>query len=463
MNKGITMIVLLTWIITPSAYPQWVKSYGGLQKDEAKCLIQTADGGYLIVGQSQTISTGSNTFNPIRILKLHMNGEIEWESNLGVSGYWDPYMLHQFISLQKAFTVQQVQDDGFIIAGATDDERGGGQGLVLKITKSGETEWYRSYGGTQEDALISIKQTTEGGYIAAGWTLSLNLGNKSAWIVKLSSDGQLEWERIYDGMSDDSACCILENEDSGYTILGNTASYGAGGSDIWIMQVDHQGDMLWQKTYGGAADDIAHSIIRNIDNTFMVAGETYSATQEESDSLIFKIDGSGFIEWQKVFQGPGSDHISSIQTTSDGGLIAAGACEKDENSDCLILKISPDGILEWSKILGAEGSDEYANCVIQSTNGHYLITGQTSALGKHQNSILFIDLPQSGEGNLCSLLQALDISAFQSDLVLLDAYASVFDSYFFFEERDFSRIANLELSYVCPPFKEKTKGKDPIR
>jgi hypothetical protein len=259
MNKGITMIVLLTWIITPSAYPQWVKSYGGLQKDEAKCLIQTADGGYLIVGHSQTISTGSNPFNPIRILKLHINGEIEWESNLGIPGYWDPYMYKQYISLQKAFGVQQAQDKGFIIAGTTDDEKGRGQGLVLKITDSGETEWYRAYGGTQEDALISIKQTTEGGYIAAGWTLSLNPGNKAAWILKLSSDGQLEWERIYDGRSDDSACCILENEDSGYTILGNTASYGAGGSDIWIMQVDHQGDMLWQKTYGGVADDIAHS------------------------------------------------------------------------------------------------------------------------------------------------------------------------------------------------------------
>jgi hypothetical protein len=179
--------------------------------------------------------------------------------------------------------------------------------------------------------------------------------------------------------------------------------------------------------------------------------------------LIFKIDGSGFIEWQKVYQGPGDDQITSIQTTSDGGLIAAGACENDENSDCLILKISPDGILEWSKILGAEGSDEYANCVIQSTNGHYITAGQTSDLGQHQNSMLIIDLPQSGESDLCNLLQTLEISALQSNLLVLDAYASVFDSYFFYEERDFSRIANLELSYVCPPFKEKTKGKDPIR
>ena len=203
-------------------------------------------------------------------------------------------------------------------------------------------EWQKCLGGTSEDIAYSIQQTSDGGFIVAGETLSNdgdvsgNHGGRDAWVVKLNSSGDIIWKKCLGGTDHDFAYSIQQTSDGGFIVAGLTGSNDGdvsgnhGGSDAWVVKLNSSGNILWQKCLGGTDGDYANSIQQTSDGGFIVAGETESNDGDVSgnhggfDSWVVKLNSSGNIEWQKCLGGTGWDWENSIQQTSDGGFIVAG-------------------------------------------------------------------------------------------------------------------------------------------
>ena len=165
-------------------------------------------------------------------------------------------------------------------------------------------QWARTYGGSNDNVAFSVQQTTDGGYIAAGYTNSFGLQSYDIWILKLDAFGDIVWQKTYGGYNTDYAYCVQQTNDGGYILAGSTNSFGAGGNDYWVLKLNKSGDIEWQRSYGGPQDDVARSIQQTFDGGYIVVGETYSFGSGRYDMWILKLDANGNIEWQRVY---GSD------------------------------------------------------------------------------------------------------------------------------------------------------------
>jgi hypothetical protein len=153
--------------------------------------------------------------------------------------------------------------------------------------------WAKTYGGGYSDVARSIQQTSDGGYIVAGWTLSFGAGGLDFWVLKLDASGQVQWQKTYGGGYSDVARSIQQTSDGGYIVAGWTLSFGAGNYDVWVLKLNASGNVVWQKTYGGGSDDYAESIQQTSDGGYIVAGETWSFGAGSADFWVLKLDANG--------------------------------------------------------------------------------------------------------------------------------------------------------------------------
>jgi len=327
----------------------WQKTFGGKNDDEANSIQQTIDGGYIVAGYK-----GGDVY----ILKLNSKGEIEWEKTFGGNAY------------DGASSIQQTTDDGYIVAGWTKSFGSGGYDVyILKLNSKGEAEWQKTFGGKGDDEANSIQQTTDGGYIVAGWTKSFGSGLEDIYILKLNSKGEVEWQKTFGGWNDDAANSIQQTTDGGYIVAGVTGSFGFGEQDAYILKLNLKGEAEWQKTFGGKGDDEAKSIQQTKDGGYIVAGWTKSfGSAWWKDVYILKLNSKGEVEWQKTFGGEYDDLANSIQQTTDGGYIVSGY----NSGNVYILKLNAKGDLEWGKTFD---SGYMANSIQQTTDGGYIVAG----------------------------------------------------------------------------------------
>ena len=289
-------------------------------------------------------------------------------------------------------SIQQTSDGGFVGAGnaATIDATQGGV-WVFKLDSSGHVQWQKEYfGNNPSDSAKSVQSTPDGGYIVAGHTSSFGNGQAKAWILKLDSVGNVQWQKIYGGTGGEEAKSILPTSDGGYVVAGGTSSFGAGNGDVWIFKLDSNGNFIWQKTYGSAEKGEAADVIRQTsDGGYIVAGDsatTFSLssitslnhliTESGPDGvLVLKLNANGNVQWQKVYGGAISI-TNDIQQTTDGGYIVAGYTFSygQGSSDAWILKLNSSGEIQWQKTYGTKGSDS-ANSIALTSDGGYLIAG----------------------------------------------------------------------------------------
>jgi uncharacterized repeat protein (TIGR02543 family) len=399
---------------------QWQKSLGGAISEDAQSIQQTFDGGYIVAGWSLSNDgdvTGNQGGVDYWVVKLNTSGNIQWEKSIGGSNY------------DEAYSIQQTSDGGYIVAGASGSndgdingvDHGGGDYWVAKLGADGNIQWEKSLGGSGTDSAQSIQQTSDGGYIVAGWSYSndyeVNGGNHGAsdfWVVKLNTGGAIQWQKSLGGLGYDYAHAIQQTSDGGYIVAGESNSNDGdvmgnhGGSDYWVVKLDTVGNIQWEKSLGGSGSDGAFSIQQTSDGGNVVAG--YSSSNDGNvtgnhggyDYWVVKLDTVGNIQWEKSLGGSGFDSARSIQQTSDGGYIVAGSSTSNNGdvngnhgaNDFWAVKLDAVGNIQWGKSIGGSGY-ENAKSIQQTSDGSYIIAGDSDSTdgditGNHGNSDFWV-------------------------------------------------------------------------
>src|SRR3989442_12321762 len=195
--------------------------------------------------------------------------------------------------------------------------------------------WARTYGGTggvfgtnsfgSASFANSAQQTSDGGFIVAGTSdiFGPRTGTDQAWVFKLDQAGNVEWQFAYGGNGDSGACCVKETHDYGFIVTGDTSAFGSGLANIWVLKLDHRGNVEWQNAYGGTGVQHPYSIQETPGGGFIVAGDTDSFGAGPPHAWLLRLDENGNVLWQKTYGGTGFDIARSVGLTSDGGVIVA--------------------------------------------------------------------------------------------------------------------------------------------
>jgi hypothetical protein len=192
------------------------------------------------------------------------------------------------------YSIQQTSDGGYVMTGGTLSFGASWDAWVLKLDANGNVQWQRTYGDTQDDYAYSIQQTSDGGYVVAG-EMPFIMRGSDLWVLKLHSNGTEQWAKAYGGPNNDRANAIQQTPDGGYIVAGETGSFGAGGSDAWILKLDVNGDVQWARAYGDTNNDYANAIQQTSDGGYVVAGETntFGAVGEMHGCQAFLLERCG--------------------------------------------------------------------------------------------------------------------------------------------------------------------------
>jgi uncharacterized Fe-S cluster protein YjdI len=325
-----------------------------------------------------------------------------WILKLDVNGGIAWQKTYGGVGVDIAHSMQQTSDGGFIVAGETSSFGADTDLWILKLDAQGNIAWQKIYGGSGVDIAHSVQQTSDGGFIVAGETSSFG-ADTDVWILKMDANGDIAWEKRYGGSGEDIAHSIRQTSDGGYIVAGESNSFGGGDKDVWVLRIASTGAIQWQKTYGtNTSEDFAYSVQQTSDASFIVAGEMISG---RPDIWVLKLDANGIIEWQKTYGGANDDAAKSIQQTSDGGYILAGITSSFAHffGDMWLLRLDASGTIQWEKTYGGNVSNS-ANSIRQIHDGGYIVAGTTTSFGGNAN---YWVLKLDGAGNVgtgCTLL-----------------------------------------------------------
>ncbi len=404
MIKKIVISILysfLTCYLVAQPTIQWQKSLGGSNYEFANDIQQTTDGGYIVCGTS-TSSDGDVSVNKGNqdcwVVKLDVNGAIEWEKSYGGS-------LHE-----TAESIIQTMDGGYIVSGSAmsgDGDvtlvKGLSDSWIIKIDNLGNIEWQKTYGGTAAENARKIIQLNDGKYVFVGGSGSTDgdiTGHHGPanffdiWVVKIDTNGALIWEKSYGGTSDEDAFSIEYHPNSSYLIAGYTRSINGdvtnnfGGQDYWLLNIDSIGNILWQKNYGGSGDDIAKSAVSTINGGFIVGGVSNSIDGDVTNNIggndfwIIKIDSIGIMQWEKNYGGSNHDEARSISVLINNNYVVFGETRSSDGDvtnnkggdDYWLVKIDGLGNLLWEKTMGGSSFDD-GNALYKTTDNSFIVAG----------------------------------------------------------------------------------------
>ncbi|KAA6438410.1 DNRLRE domain-containing protein [Dyadobacter flavalbus] len=405
IKLGILLLAASSLVAQPAI--EWDKSYGPVPDFIPSIVCATDDGG-IIVGRSLSYIS----FSDYNVAKYDIDGNKEWDKTFSGNKQ----------DILKA--IIQTTDGGYLLGGSSNSNDGQDKTnnaysssidyWVIKISANGTKQWDKTYGGKNEDALNSLRQTKDGGYILGGTSLSSNDGMKSEarrgdydyWVIKVASDGTKEWDKTIGGRGRD-ALVYVDQTASGNYILGGTSSSMKSGdktdakgySDYWIVQLAPDGAKLWDKTYGGPNDETLQSMDRTSDGGYILGGISnsnagMSKTEPRNgfnDFWVVKINANGEKEWDRTLGGEMVEVLKSVKQTPDGGYIVGGNSPSNASgnkteakkglNDYWIVKLNPAGTIVWDKTVGgAKETNSQLIAAFPAWDGGYLLCGTAAGI-----------------------------------------------------------------------------------
>jgi len=347
-----------------TSYIVFIENFGGDEDERGRAVKQVADGGFVVVGHTQSFAADNSD---IWMIKTDEYGNEEWNQTIDIG------------LTEIGYSFDVTTDGGYVITG-----EGSGEVILVKTDLYGNEEWSRHYYGESGDCGWSVIQTDDGGYIIAGESWSYGNGRNDAWIIKTDSNGYQSWNRTFGGTDDDYARCIRSTGDGGYIIAGETESFSESESDVWLIKTDIDGYEIWSQTFN-RDEDRGYSIDVTDDGGYIIAGWTWTGTP---DAWLIKTDSSGGEEWNQVFGGnPNSAGAYSVMQTNDGGYIVTGYRYDDE---IWLIKTDSFGNEEWSYAYGSEEG----LCVQQTTDDGYVIVGYEDVSSSNEDIVLIKTDPE---------------------------------------------------------------------
>jgi hypothetical protein len=404
MKNILLYLLVFTSTVLIKAQPniEWQSCFGGSASDWAQSIQITTDGGYVVAGYTQSNDSnvsGNHGGDDFWVLKLSSSGAIQWQTCLGGTGIDDAQSIQETADGGYVIAGYSNSNDGDVTG-----NHGADDFWIVKLNSTGILQWQKSLGGTGWDDALCVTQTIDGGYLITGDSqsnngdVSGNHGNFDAWLVKLDASGNIQWQKCFGGTGDDTFSKIQQTLDSGYVAIGSSNSTNGdvsgnhGGFDYWVVKLNPTGGIQWHKCFGGSGEDIGYTIIQTADSNYYVSGFTRSnngdvsglhGTSGQPDFWVLKLDKTGSLIWQKCLGGTGDDKSYAIEQTIDGGAVVTGYTKSNNgdvsgnhstNHDYWIVKLDDSGNLEWQKCLGGTGTD-WARAIKQTADGGFIVAG----------------------------------------------------------------------------------------
>ena len=438
-NKGSKDGMIIKYNV--SGEVEWAQGIGGPANDQIKSIVSTRDGGYIVGGYfySDSIDLGngiilSNNTNGTRyadgmVIKYSSSGEAEWAQGIGGP------------ATDQIKSIVSTRDGGYIVGGyfyssSLDLEngvsltnKGSADGMIIKYSSNGKVEWAQGIGGTNEEYIKSVAETSNGGYIVGGYfeSSSIDLGNgisltnkgySNGMVIKYSQDGEVEWAKGIGGIYGDYIRSVAECRDGSYIVGGNFESTtinlengisltnkGKGHSDGMVIKYSSNGEVEWAEGIGGTDSDYINSVAECSDGGYIIGGDFCSSSidlgngisltnhkEDSYDGMVIKLEETELpnptIVQGKEIGGDEIDQITSVVPTSDGGYIVGGYFNSSSidlgdgvvlsnkgSNDGMIIKYSNTGIIEWSREIGGE-NDDFIESVIETVDGGYIAVGK---------------------------------------------------------------------------------------
>ncbi|MDA9070616.1 hypothetical protein N9K11_00790 [bacterium] len=337
------------WVLkfNSDALLEWNKTYGGSGDDRGNSLIETSDGGFALLGYTDSVDGDVTTNNGNRdfwVVKIDAFGALTWQKSIGYAG------------ADEGMSIIETSDNHFILSGVLDVSASGGEGNFgrlstrhaggdywsIKITQTGGVVWSRFYGGSFTDNPAGVLETASNNLIIVGGSdsndvdITNNKGSYDFWVVKSTKDGDIIWEKSFGGSEIDEARGIVSSGDGNHVIVGDTrsneqdVSLNNGAADLWLVKISDDGDVLWNSSIGGSNFDVGRSIDLTFDGGFIIAGSSRSfdgdvlQNQGQNDAWIVKINTFGELLWETTVGGSEIDFAYDSVQLNNGTIIAVG-------------------------------------------------------------------------------------------------------------------------------------------
>jgi hypothetical protein len=374
ISIGIFVLLILSGIITVfgQGYEEWSKDIGGEDTEHFKAIQETSDNGFIVVGY---VEPWTRDDHDLYIVKTDHEGTPTWSQIYGDMSDDDAYDVIE-------------TNDGYLVVGETKSYGAGLSDLwIIKTDQEGEIIWEKILGGEKVDAAYSVIQNNDE-YIIAGSTASYGNGSKDVWVLKTNDNEEILWNITIGGSKSDKANEIIATSDGGYLIVGETSSYGAGWVDIWLIKLNDDGSVAWNKTYGGSVNDFGKSV-KETSSGFIIAGNSDSFDDNLIEGYIINLDTDGNIIWEKTYGGSSDDLAESIEFYIDDGYLITGYTTSTGTgeSDIWLFSVSPEGELIEESFYGGSMRDRIYE-IQKTSDGGYILVGFTWSYGPAGNGYL---------------------------------------------------------------------------
>ena len=391
---------------SPPDAPRWARAWGGAADDVAHAIRAGSDGRLTAAGETQSAGAG---------------GTDVWVAGLGEASVGPAFVMGG-PGEDEAFSIRPAGEGKSILCGATTSFTGGWDAWFMLWDPEGSADWTTFLGTSGNEWAYSIYQAEDGTYRACGQTYSDGAVDGDAWALALDAAGNVLWQYRYGGPLEDWTYAIVPTADGGSLLAGASQSFASGDWDGWLLKIAADGSPVWQKTYGGSGVDVFYALVPTTDGDFIAAGLTSSWGAGGSDVWVVKVDPEGNILWQNVVGSHDNDTAFAADATPDGGAVVAGQ-QGDigpEAGNGWITRWDAKGNLLWQTSAGGMAPERLYGVAV-GADGRVFGAGRTSSVGQGGKDALLLALgPDGSVGDACPFVGTTTFKAVPSHAVVRD-------------------------------------------